>query len=708
VAEAARAAVADAVPSAVADAIPDAVAEAARSAVADAAPNAVAAAASSAVAEAARAAVAEAAPGAVSDAARIAVAGVVGAVVGEAARVAVAGAVPGAVGDAARAAVTRAAPEAVASAARAAVGEAAREAVAEAAHAAVAEAVSATVAHAVPAAVEAAARASVATVVPGAVAEAVRASVAGAVPDAVADAVTEAVRTTVAGAVPAAVADAARAAVTDAAPWAIAEAARAIVVETARAAVTDAARAAVAEVVPAAVAAAARTAAADAAASIRSDVTPRTAFPFQRSGDRSSPSIAKDTYPPPAASPRIAPPYEVPPPISRSPIRDEASQPPPAVDTQSGLVRLLRIAAAYGASTLYVPSNARPSVRVDGQVHALDSEPVHTASDVMSLLTTLMPDRREDVRQTGATREWICDLDDVGRVRCASFDDHGGPVGVFRIMPARVLSVDELGLSREIQTLAFEPQGLVLVAGPRSSGKRTLMTAFVDLINRTRQAHVITIEREVNIVHAQGNSVISQREVRGTDDDVLAAARAALREEPDVLVLEQIRTGSLMTVALEAAASGQLVIGGFSARNATESIDRIIDLYTPEYTPRQAQLALADNLRGVIAQVLLATGGGGRVAAREVLLNTGWVPKAIADGKTSQLPVAIEAGRRHGMVPLTDALIAYVRNGIVDVGEAYRHVADRPAFLELLKRQGMDTSTIERVAQSPTTSTPAR
>jgi twitching motility protein PilT len=264
------------------------------------------------------------------------------------------------------------------------------------------------------------------------------------------------------------------------------------------------------------------------------------------------------------------------------------------------------------------------------------------------------------------------------------------------------MSVDELGLSREIQALAFEPQGLVLVAGPRSSGKRTLMSALVDLINRNRQGHVITIEREVNIVHAQGNSVISQREVRGNDDDVLAAARAALREEPDVLVLGQIRTGALMTVALEAAASGHLVIAGFSARNAPESIDRIIDLYTPEYSPRQAQLALADNLRGVIAQVLLTTGGGGRVAAREVLLNTGWVPKAIAEGKTSQLPMAIEAGRRQGMVPLTDALIAYVRNGIVDVGEAYRYVADRPTFLERLKREGIDISTIERVAPSPT------
>ena len=331
--------------------------------------------------------------------------------------------------------------------------------------------------------------------------------------------------------------------------------------------------------------------------------------------------------------------------MSRNPIRVGAP-PPSAGDTLSGLERLLRTAAARGASTLYLSSDARPSVRVDGELQSLDGEPVHTSSDVISLLLTLMPDRSHEALRTGATTEWICDIEDIGRVRCMSFSDHRGPGGVFRLMPVRTVSVDQLGLPREVQSLAIEPEGLVLISGSRSSGKRTMMSALVDLINRTRRDHVITIEREVNIVHERGSSFISQREVRGSDDDVLAAARAALREDPDVLVLEQIRTGLLMNVALEAAASGHLVIGGFSAHNATEAIDRIIDLYAPEYA-RQVQLALADNLRGVVAQVLLPKmGGGGRVAAREVLLNTPAVAGVIAEGKTSQLPMAIEGGRR--------------------------------------------------------------
>jgi twitching motility protein PilT len=383
--------------------------------------------------------------------------------------------------------------------------------------------------------------------------------------------------------------------------------------------------------------------------------------------------------------------------MSRNPARTELPPPPPADDTLSGLERLLRTAASRGAGTLYLSSNARPSVRVDGQLQSLDSEPLLTPNDVVSLLLTLMPDRSHEALRTGATTEWITDIEDIGRVRCMSFRDHRGPGGVFRLMPVRAVSADQIGLTREIQALAIEPEGLVLVAGPRSSGKRTMMAALVDLINKTRRDHVITIEREVNIVHSGGNSFISQREVRGGDEDVLAAARAALREDPDVLVLEGIRTGALMNVALEAAAAGHLVIGGFSAHNATETIDRTIDLYAPEYT-RQVQLALADNLRGVVAQVLLPKTNGGRVAARELLLNTPAVAGVIAEGTTSQLPMAIEGGRRHGMVPLADSLVAFVQNGTVDAREAYRYVVDRPAFLALLKRQGIDTSFVERLA----------
>ncbi|HYM22405.1 MAG TPA: ATPase, T2SS/T4P/T4SS family [Vicinamibacterales bacterium] len=401
-------------------------------------------------------------------------------------------------------------------------------------------------------------------------------------------------------------------------------------------------------------------------------------------------AAVENPWPEPAASAVVLP-------MSRNPIRSEYTPPSVTDPTMAGLERLLRLAAARGASTLYLSTDSRPSVRVDGELQALEGEGELTSRDVESLLLTLMPERSHEALRTGAATEWICEIEDVGRVRCMSFRDHSGPGGVFRLMPARSVSVEQLGLPKQVTALAIEPEGLVLVVGPRSSGKRTLMAALVDQINRTRRDHVITVEREISIVHQRGSSFISQREIRGNDEDLLTAARAALREDPDVLVVEDLRTGPLMNVALEAAASGHLVVGGFSAHTSTAAIDRIIDLYAPEYR-RQVQLALADNLKGVIVQVLLRKVGGGRTAARELLLNTGGVSGVIAEGKTSQLPMAIEGGRRHGMMPLSDALVALVHNGVVDAKEAYRHASDRGGLLAAFKRQGIDTSFAEKLA----------
>ncbi len=413
-----------------------------------------------------------------------------------------------------------------------------------------------------------------------------------------------------------------------------------------------------------------------------------------------APTPAVGQTPPAARGPREMPPAPEAPAavlsLMKSPIRPHA---PPPVPEQalSSLDQLLRLASARGASVLYLSSASRPSVRVDGEIYTLDGAPVLEPNDVESLLLTLMPERHAETLRTGVSSEWMCDLPEVGRVRCLSFRDHRGPGGVFRMMPVHAVTAEQLGLSREIQGLAMEPEGLVLVAGPRASGKRTLMSAFVDLINRTRRDHVISIETEIDVVHERLASFISQREVRGGGEGMLAAARSALREDPDVLVLEELRTAALMNVALEAASSGQLVIGGVPAHDATGAIDRIIDLYPPEHC-RQVQLSLAQHLRGVVSQVLLRKRGGGRLAAREVLLNTPAVSSVLAEGRTSQLLLAIEGGRKVGMVPLNDALVGYVQSGRVDIQDAYRGSADRAGFLALLERQGVDTSTIERPA----------
>jgi twitching motility protein PilT len=384
-------------------------------------------------------------------------------------------------------------------------------------------------------------------------------------------------------------------------------------------------------------------------------------------------------------------------PLARSHVRGEQPARFSPAHHTSSIERLLRIAAARGASTLYLTSQARPSIRVDGEISAIEGESALSEPDVEALMLDIIPERNREALRSQAGTEWICDVPDVGRIRCVTFRDHRGAGGIFRMIPARAISAEQLGLSREIQGLCAEAEGLVLVTGPRSSGKSTLISAFVDLINRSRSDHVITLEDQIKFVHENRGSLVSQREVRGDRNELLSVARAALRENPDVLVIEDFGSPEIVTLALEAAQSGHLVIGALTAHTATEAVDRIIDQAPPERR-QKVQLALAQNLRGIVVQVLLRKTGGGRVAAREVLLNTRAVANLIAEGKTSQLPMAIDSGRKHGMVALNDALVAFVQGGIVDSREAYRQAADQQGFLAMLKRQGIDTSFVERLA----------
>jgi twitching motility protein PilT len=382
-------------------------------------------------------------------------------------------------------------------------------------------------------------------------------------------------------------------------------------------------------------------------------------------------------------------------PLSRTGVRPE---PPtrPLTPRTGGLERLLRTALARGAEALYLFSNARPSIRVDGEIITLEGEGTLGSQDVEALVLEVLPDRLE-AGGLITEREWICEIKDVGRVRCLAFGDHRGPGGIFRMIPARAISAEQLGLSREIQGLCAEPEGLVLVTGPRASGKSTLLAAFVDLISRTRSDYVITVESRVRVVHDNRMGIVSQREVRGGAHEWLATIRGALRENPDVLVVEDLRAPEVAAEAIEAAASGYLVIAGIPAHSAPEAVTRLIEQALPERRS-SIQAALAETLRGVVTQVLLRKSAGGRIAARELLLGTPSVSSLIAEGKLAQLPLALDSGRRHGMVPLTDALVAFIQSGVIDVREAWRKSSNRAGLLKQLKREGIDTTVIERLA----------
>ena len=330
-------------------------------------------------------------------------------------------------------------------------------------------------------------------------------------------------------------------------------------------------------------------------------------------------------------------------------------------------------------------------MRIDGEFSTLEGEPALSAAFVDRLLSELAP----SARGASPSAEWLIDIPEIGRVRCVAFRDHRGPGVIFRMVPARAISADQLGLSAEVQALCSEADGLILVTGGRGSGKSTLLTSFVDLINRTRSDHIITTESQIDFVHEHKRSFISQREVRG-EDAMVSAVRAACREEPDVLIVEDLRTQELAALALDAAESGRLVFASVPGLSTPSALERLIELF-PAERREKVQASLAGTLRGIVSQVLLRKLRGGRVAAREVLINTPAVAGLIMEGKTFQLPAALENGRASGMISFAESLASLVREGTVHPAHAHRKAPNRDQFVAALRRSGVDTAIAERL-----------
>ena len=361
------------------------------------------------------------------------------------------------------------------------------------------------------------------------------------------------------------------------------------------------------------------------------------------------------------------------------------------VPVATTLQRLLRLAGARGAGTVYVVANAAPLVRVDGEFSTLEGEPALSAAFVDRILSELAPAARGE----SPSADWLIDVPEIGRVRCVAFRDHRGPGVIFRMVPARAISADQLGLSAEVQALCSEADGLILVTGARGSGKSTLLTSFVDLINRTRSDHIITTESQIDFVHEHKRSFISQREVRG-EEAMVSAVRAACREEPDVLIVEDLRTQELAALALDAAESGRLVFASVPGLSTPAALERLIELF-PAERREKVQASIAGTLRGIVSQVLLRKLRGGRVAAREVLINTPAVAGLIVEGKMFQLAAALENGRAAGMISFAESLASLVREGTVHPAHAHRKAPNRDQFMAALRRHGVDTVVAERL-----------
>jgi twitching motility protein PilT len=365
-----------------------------------------------------------------------------------------------------------------------------------------------------------------------------------------------------------------------------------------------------------------------------------------------------------------------------------------AASRATGIDRLLRAADAVGASELFVVSQARPYVRVGGNVRPLQDESLLLGSDIEALISDVTPEPWRDAVRRGDPAEWLIELADIGRVRCATFRDHRGPGANFHFAFLRAATADELQLSAEIRLLATEPDGLVLVSGAIGSDMSAIVAAFVDLLNQQRADYIITLEPQVRVLHANRQALVSQREVGLEPARAVAAARAALREQPDVLVIESLASGELAQLAIEASRD-RLVITSIDAVSSPAAVQRLIELVPVEHR-HHAREQLARCFRGAVAQLLLRKSTGGRVAARELLASTRAVAQLLLDGDLARLSDQLEASGATGLASLTDTLVDYVRLGTVDVREAVRKAPEADRLLARLKAAGADISALER------------
>jgi len=348
--------------------------------------------------------------------------------------------------------------------------------------------------------------------------------------------------------------------------------------------------------------------------------------------------------------------------------------------------RLLTLLLESGGSDLHLRVGQPPILRKDGQLVREDG-PALDEVKLYAMLLSTMTARDEAIFDENSDVDYAYELEGVARFRCNAGVDRGGPLGVFRIIPSRIPTCDELELGKAMRDLCSLTKGLVLVTGPTGSGKSTTLAALLDLVNEERSQHILTIEDPIEFVHESKGCLITHRQVGLHTRSFRAGLRAALREDPDVVLIGEMRDLETVETAMATAETGHLVFGTLHTTTAPSTIDRIIDQFPAE---RQAQIRvmLAEALRGVIAQVLCRKIGGGRIAAHEVLLTTMAVSNLIREGKTFQLPSIIQTSRERGMMTLNDSLLDLVHRELVEPEEAYLKSSDKEGLVASLKASG--------------------
>ena len=361
---------------------------------------------------------------------------------------------------------------------------------------------------------------------------------------------------------------------------------------------------------------------------------------------------------------------------------------PPSTGIQREMDALLRRLTEERCSDLHLSTGNPPLFRKDGRIEKVPSSAAMSADRVRDMVYSICPPKELARFEETHDVDFAYQIPDVARFRCNLYLDRHGVGGVFRVIPAAIPSVEMLGLSSHVMELCQLNKGLVLVTGPTGSGKSTTLAAMIDHVNGSRDAHIITIEDPIEFVHENRRCLVNQREVGRHTASFKAALRAALREDPDIVLVGELRDLETMAIAMETAETGHLVFGTLHTNSAPSTVERIVDQF-PTDRHEQVRVMLSESLRGVITQTLCRRRTGGRVAAYEVLMVNAAVANLIREGKTFQIPSLMQTGKGLGMMTLNDALFDLVKRKLIDPSEAYHHAIAKAELKAMVEKAGL-------------------
>lgn len=343
------------------------------------------------------------------------------------------------------------------------------------------------------------------------------------------------------------------------------------------------------------------------------------------------------------------------------------------------IAELLAFAQKNKASDLHLSSGMPPLIRVDGDIKRV-SLPMLDEETVRKMIFDIMNDNQRKTYEERLEVDFSFEIPNIARFRVNAFNQDRGPAAVFRTIPSVVLSLDDLDAPSIFREISMKPRGLVLVTGPTGSGKSTTLAAMVDYINEKQRSHILTIEDPIEFVHQSKNSLINQRELHEDTLSFEAALRSALREDPDIILVGELRDLETIRLAMTAAETGHLVLATLHTTSAPKTIDRVVDVF-PAEEKSMVRSMLSESIQAVIAQTLIKRVGGGRIAAHEIMVGTSAIRNLIREDKVAQMYSMIQTGQSEGMQTLDQCMLNLVRNRLITAGDARARAVDKSKFL---------------------------